>query len=102
MLLQYRKSGGIGGNEEKNFKCNFDGWFVVLADWMHYSTVENEGKAKEESTPSMFVCVEQAATWKIVYHRDTKVMYAISYYGSGSGEFTLLVNADGTPMLWEK
>lgn len=68
----------------------------------NYSTLENEGETKEESAPSMFVCVEQAATWKIVYHRDTKVMYAISYYGSGSGEFTLLVNADGTPMLWEK
>ena len=68
----------------------------------NYSTVENEGEAKEESTPSMFVCVEQAATWKIVYHRDTKVMYAISYYGSGSGEFTLLVDADGNPMIWEK
>ena len=68
----------------------------------NYSTVENEGEAKEKSAPSMFACVEQAATWKIVYHRDTKVMYAISYYGSGSGEFTLLVNSDGTPMLWEK
>lgn len=68
----------------------------------NFSTVDNEGAAaKEESTQSMFVCVEKSSTWKIVYHRDTKVMYAVSFYGSGSGEFTLLVNADGTPMLWE-
>lgn len=75
---------------------------ILSVTGCNYSTVENEGEVKEESAPSMFVCVEQAVTWKIVYHRDTKVMYAISCYGSGSGEFTLLVNADGTPMLWEK
>jgi hypothetical protein len=32
----------------------------------------------------------------IAYQRDTKVMYAIS-----GGVVTLLVNADGSPMLWE-
>lgn len=65
----------------------------------NYSAVETEEK---EDTPSMFVCVETASTWIIIYHKDTKVMYAVSRYGSGSGEFTLLVNADGTPMTWEE
>lgn len=80
-------------------------WVVVLLFYLtgcNYSTAENKEEAKGKNTPSMFVCVEQAGAWLIVYHRDTKVMYAISRYGSGSGEFTLLVNADGTPMLWEK
>lgn len=52
---------------------------------------------------SMFVVIETTADWDIIYHKETKVMYAV---GSGntktSGVFTVLVNADGTPMLYEK
>ena len=46
---------------------------------------------------SMFVCVETTASFAVVYHRDTKVMYAV---GMDSNNFTLLVNADGSPMVW--
>lgn len=55
----------------------------------------------EEDTPSMFTVVESTRLWKVVYHNDTKVMYAISYGSYNLGTFTLLVNPDGTPMLWE-
>ena len=48
----------------------------------------------------MFVLIEVAASWKIVYHKDTKVMYAVSNGNDNYGTFTLLVNADGTPMVW--
>lgn len=51
---------------------------------------------------SMFVEVEQTTIWKVVYHKDTKVMYVVSCGGYNSGDFTLLVNADGTPMLWNE
>lgn len=50
---------------------------------------------------SMFVLVESGNSFCIVYHQDTKVMYAISNGGYNSGNFCLLVNPDGTPMLWE-
>lgn len=50
---------------------------------------------------SMFIELEKTYNWKIVYHKETKVMYAVSNYGQGSGFFTLLVNPDGTPMLYE-
>ena len=61
-------------------------------------------KYSEGSTEntSMFVCVEQAGHWKICYHKETKVMYAVSYGVNNCGNFTLLVNADGTPMLYEE
>lgn len=49
---------------------------------------------------SMFVEIEITQRWIIVYHEETKVMYAVSR-GKSSGEFTLLVNADGTPMLYQ-
>ena len=51
---------------------------------------------------SMFVEVENAALWIIVYHKDTKVMYAVSKLSSGAGHFTVLVNPDGSPMIWEE
>lgn len=59
-----------------------------------------ESKVEEGST-SMFVCIESAPTYLIVYHKDTKVMYSVSYGMHASGIFTLLVNQDGSPMIWE-
>lgn len=50
---------------------------------------------------SMFIIIEKSYTFTIVYHRDTKVMYAISSGGNNSGNFCLLVNPDGMPMLWQ-
>ena len=54
----------------------------------------------EQSNLSMFVLIEDGMSYKIVYHRETKVMYAISDGGYNSGTFTVLLNADGTPMLY--
>lgn len=59
-------------------------------------TVDNDKKS------SMFIEVERASTWKVVYHKDTKVMYTVSCGSSNYGTFTLLVNPDGTPMLYEE
>jgi hypothetical protein len=50
----------------------------------------------------MFVEIEQTGTWEIVYHKETKVMYAVSYGSYNCGTFTVLLDADGKPMLWEK
>lgn len=61
-------------------------------------TMKNEQNTQEYS---MFVLVETGASHKVVYHKETKVMYAISNDMYNRGAFTLLVNADGTPMLWE-
>lgn len=61
------------------------------------ATVEKE----PECAASMFIEVENVDSWCVVYHRETKVMYAISDGPYNTGNFTLLVNADGTPMLWD-
>jgi hypothetical protein len=50
------------------------------------------------SKSSSFVIVGDAYGYNIVYHKDTKVMYV---YSTSSGNFCLLVNPDGTPMIWE-
>jgi uncharacterized protein YceK len=65
-------------------------------------TVEDESQYNNEDTvKSMFVIVEKAANWLVVYNKDTKVMYVVSKNSHSSGIFTLLVNPDGTPMIWE-
>ena len=61
------------------------------------TSVETESKPNT----SMFIQVERTYEWRVVYHRDTKVMYAVSDSDCNHGTFTLLVDADGTPMLWE-
>lgn len=50
---------------------------------------------------NMFVCIQSTDFYDVVYHRDTKVMYAISRGAYNYGNFTLLVNPDGSPMLYE-
>ena len=57
---------------------------------------------KSDIETSMFVTVEKYNMWEVVYHKDTKVMYAVSDGSYNHGNFTLLVNADGSPMLWEE
>lgn len=54
-----------------------------------------------EDKPSMFVKIEDGPMWNVYYHRETKVMYVVSASSYNCGNFTLLVNADGSPMLWE-
>lgn len=53
---------------------------------------------------SMFVYIQKADDYNaydVVYHKDTKVMYAVSHSCYNIGTFTVLVNPDGTPMLYE-
>ena len=61
--------------------------------------------AKKESEPlsdkSMFVVVEIGINYKVVYHKDTKVMYVISYGMYNGGTFVVMLNADGTPQIWK-
>lgn len=60
------------------------------------------GNVEDKSSDmSEFVIVESTYNWDIVYHKKTKVMYAVSQGKYNGGNFTLLVNADGTPMIWK-
>ena len=58
----------------------------------------------EETQPvdvSHFAVVEDTSLWWVVADRKTKVMYAVSRGGYNSGNFTLLVDENGKPLLWE-
>ena len=79
--------------------------FLIIVSCVSFCTGCTKNKAESvavEDTPSMFIEAERAGSWRIVYHKNTKVMYAVSFGAYNCGTFTLLVNADGTPMLWEE
>ena len=74
----------------------------ILAALTGCSKVEEDVNVYADT--SIFICCERSSATKpfsIVYHKDTKVMYAVSAGGYNTGTFTLLVNPDGSPMLWE-
>lgn len=48
---------------------------------------------------SPFVCVETTSTNRIVYHKETKVMYTVSTSRFNRGVYTVLVDEDGTVHL---
>lgn len=60
-------------------------------------TPDNNAEAKH----SMFVIVEETPQWLIVYHKTTRVMYAVSDASYNRGNFTPLVDAEGNPLLWD-
>ena len=64
------------------------------------STEESTKESKQKK--SEFITIEDEWNYKVVYHRDSKVMYVVSRGSYNQGTFTLLVNADGTPMVYEE
>ena len=50
---------------------------------------------------NMFTRVYIDIDFYIVYDNETKVMYAVSDGHYNRGNFTMLVNADGTPKLYD-
>lgn len=49
---------------------------------------------------SMFVQIECTKDWRVVYHKETKVMYVVSDGDYNHGTFTLLIDAKGNPMIY--
>ena len=71
--------------------------FVIMLSLLGCSSAESSGiesNKQEEKPTGTFIEIDRGVSWKVVFHRDTKVMYVVS------NNFTLLVNADGTPMLY--
>ncbi len=74
---------------------------IVLILLMLAGCAKVESVSKDPVDVSRFMMVEENNVWRIVVDRETKVMYAVSLGGYNCGTFTLLVDADGKPLLWE-
>ena len=58
--------------------------------------------AVNDGDRSMFVLIEDGDIYKIVYHRETKVMYVISNALYNCGNFTVMVDEEGKPLLYKE
>ena len=57
--------------------------------------------ADAEMDNKMFMVVCDECTGEVIVDKSTRMMYWISKCSDNSGNMTLLVNADGTPRIWE-
>lgn len=53
------------------------------------------------SDSARFVCIGNGYDFKVFYDRTTGVEYAVSNGGYNYGTVTLLVDADGFPLIYE-
>lgn len=74
---------------------------LVGCDVPNYAEAEKSYDTEDENIMSMFIEVEDAGEWVIVYDKETKVMYAVSDGSHNYGTFTLLVDENGDPKLWD-
>lgn len=80
--------------------------FLILITAILFLSCDSDVKTAERqyspttTESSRFIIVEDAIAWIVAYDKETLVMYAISDLGEGKGVFTVLVNADGSPLLW--
>ena len=61
----------------------------------------NRVSSVETTSPYILVYTDTYFNCEIVYDKDTKVMYSISNGIYNRGIPTVLLNADGTPKIWE-
>lgn len=59
------------------------------------------GEKAEASSNSRFMKIESNFEWIIYADRETGVMYAVSNGMYNHGTFTLLVDANGDPLIYE-
>lgn len=77
---------------------------IALASLMILSLSACATKTMDETVKgesSRMVRIEEAGIYEIVYDKETRVMYAVSYGVKNCGVFTVLVDADGKPLLYE-
>lgn len=76
---------------------------TVLTILLATGCAKVENKTEQEPVDvSRFERVEYTAVWEIVVDRETGVMYAVSHGDYNHGTFTVLVDADGKPLIWNK
>ena len=56
----------------------------------------------KEDYNNVFEQIGYGNGYNIVYHKQIKVMYVVSDVAYNRGNFTLLVNPDGTPMIYKE
>lgn len=81
----------------KKFICALLALVAIVAI-MASCTSNNTAKVSNEKevNVSMFIEVERTDQWRVVYHKETEVMYTVN----DQGVFTVLVDRYGFPLIW--
>lgn len=74
---------------------------IMLTATLVTGCAEVESAQSEPVEVSRFMEVENSWNWRVVVDRETGVMYAVSNGSYNIGTFTLLVDADGKPLIWK-
>ena len=74
---------------------------IMLTAILVTGCAEVESAQSEPVEVSRFMEVENSWNWRVVVDRETGVMYAVSNGSYNIGTFTLLVDADGKPLIWK-
>lgn len=70
---------------------------VVVLFFVGCDNTNNSVKADDD----VFVTVSENSDYAVMYDRETKIMYAMSNSSYNIGNFTVLLNVDGTPKLYK-
>lgn len=56
----------------------------------------------KDDASSRFIIIESSNLWYVVADKETNVMYTVSRGNHNNGNFTLLVDENGDPLLYEE
>lgn len=70
---------------------------VTVLFFVGCDNTNNSVKANDD----VFVTVSENYDYAVVYDRETKIMYTVSKGSYNMGNFTVLLDADGTPKLYK-
>lgn len=74
---------------------------ALIVPGMIFAGCGHIGEIAEASNKSRFMRIENGFLWDIYADRETGVMYAVSDGSYNTGTFTLLVDANGDPLIYE-
>lgn len=66
------------------------------------SRIKTPIETVEKINNAALVEVENTECWRVVYNNKSEIMYTVSDGRKVSGDFTLLVDEDGKPLLYNK
>lgn len=70
---------------------------IMVLFFVGCDNTNNSVKANDD----VFVTVSENYNYAVVYDRETKIMYTVSKGSYNMGNFTVLLDVDGTPKLYK-
>ena len=76
--------------------------FIIIAVALTVTCYNYNIETVDAKSNSMFETIERHGEYHVLYHKNTKVMYVMSRGSYNIGVFTLLVDENGKPLLYNE